>query len=162
MAYKHRFNSKRREDVWNAARTAARQAGLGPQPICNLCNLPVRDSDDWDDSHDPSKPKCFGGRETGVAHRACNHDHGAKVVTPIKAKADRVRRKHIGAARKGTGPSPMPGGHRSNFKIAIGGGRKPRLTVAEALAATRERLALKAPDGTPIGVWASDPPHREH
>lgn len=164
MAYKPRFNSKRREVCWHRACAAARMAGLGSLPICNIpgCGRVVQESDDWDESHDPGRHKVFGGRETGVAHRACNREHGAQVVVPEKAKADRIRRKHIGAARKGTGPHPMPGGHRANFKIAIGGGRKPRLTVAEALAATREKLTLKALDGTPIGVWASDPPLREH
>jgi hypothetical protein len=154
--YQYRFNSKRRENAWYAAKAAARVAGLGSNPICNLCSRPVLETDAWDESHDPGKAKVFGGKETGVAHRRCNHDHGAKVVTPMKAKADRVRRRHIGASGPGLGKSPMRGGRRDNFKITMGGGRKPRLTGAERHAAMVAKLALKAPDGTPIGLWAPD------
>ncbi|HEX4114162.1 MAG TPA: hypothetical protein VH020_16635 [Stellaceae bacterium] len=161
MAYKPRFNSIRREKAWNGAKAAAFYAGLGSHPVCNLCQLPVFETDDWDESHDPAKPKCFGGRDTGVAHRRCNRDHGAKVVTPAYAEGNRVRRKAIGALKPGMGKSPMRGGRRDDFKIAVGGGRKPRLTNAERHREFLASRALRDDDGNPVGVWAPDPAHAE-
>jgi hypothetical protein len=55
----------------------------------------------------------------------------------------------------------MRGGRRDNFKIAVGGGRKPRLTGAERHAAFVASRALHDADGNPIGVWAPGQPHAE-
>jgi|SRR5579862_986868 len=131
MRYRPCFNSKRRETAWQGAKVAAYLAGLGSSPICNLCGLPVFETDDWDESHDPAKPKCFGGRDTGVAHRRCNRDHGAQVVVPAKAKSDRVRRRHIGAFKPGMGKNALPAGRRSTLTKTFHHGVQPRLTGAE-------------------------------
>ena len=131
MRYRPRFNSKRRETAWHAAKEAAYFAGLGSSPICNLCQLPVFETDDWDESHDPAKPKCFGGRTTGVAHRRCNREHGVLAVVPAKAKSDRVRRRHIGAFKPGMGKHALPAGRRSPFTKTFRYGVQPRLSGAE-------------------------------
>jgi len=141
VRYRPRFNAKRREVVWQREKFAAYQAGRGAQPICNLCNLPVFESDDWDESHQPGRAKTFGGHATGVAHRLCNHLHGAQVVTPAKAKSDRVRRFYIGASGPGRGRYPMRGGRRDRIKKTMRGEVVPRLTLAErhaAMMAARE------------------------
>ncbi len=136
MRYRPRFNSKRREALWLAERLAAYRAGRGNLPICNICDLPVLETDAWDESHHPDHPRVFGGRATGVAHRRCNHEHGAQVVTPAKAKANRVRRRHIGAGGPGLGKHPMPGGRRSALTKTFRYGVQPRLTGAEKHALT--------------------------
>lgn len=137
------FNSKRRETIWLRARFDAAQASRGPLPICNICDLPVLETDDWDESHHLHKPRAFGGGDgvehVGVAHHLCNLRHGAEVVTPAVAKSNRIRRKHIGAQKPGMGRHAMRGGRRAPFKIAIGGGTKPRLTNAERHRAFIER-----------------------
>jgi hypothetical protein len=133
MAYRAMFNAKQREDLWLRCRTTAYLDGRGDGTICicNLCDLPVYPTDAWDESHDPAKPKSFGGKAVGVAHRRCNRDHGAQVVTPAKAKSDRVRRRALGITRPGMGRHAMPAGRRSNEKRKIGGGVEPRLTMAQ-------------------------------
>ena len=131
MAYRPRFNSKRREQLWQREKHAAFLAGRGDLPICNICSLPVLETDAWDESHDPAKAKAFGGRAVGIAHHRCNHHHGAAVVTPAIAKSNRVRRKHIGAAGPGLGKSPMRGGRRDRIKKTMRGEVVLRLTGAE-------------------------------
>ncbi len=131
MRYHPRFNSKRREQLWQREKFAACQAGRGDLPICNLCDLPVFETDAWDESHHPGRAKAFGGRVVGIAHHACNHQHGAAVVTPAVAKSNRIRRKHIGAAGPGLGKYPMRGGRRDRIKKTMRGEVILRLTGAE-------------------------------
>jgi len=131
MRYRPRFNSKRREQLWQREKFAAHQAGRGVCPLCNLCGLPVFESDDWDISHHPDRAKVFGGRAVGIAHRLCNHLHGAQVVMPEKAKSDRVRRFHIGASGPGRGRHPMPGGRRDRISKTMRGEVVPRLSSGQ-------------------------------
>ena len=152
------FNSKRRETVWLRGKHKAFMDGRGAQPICPHCDLPVFETDDWDECHHPHKPRAFGGGDALDAvtpgHRLCNRRHGAQVVAPLKAKADRVRRKHIGAQRQGMGRFAMRGGRRSSERKTIAGGVVRRTTGAERHAAMIASRALRDADGNPIGVWA--------
>jgi hypothetical protein len=115
--------------------TSAREAlynrckGDAEFPTCNICGLPVDGTRQaWDESHDPDlPPRCWGGTITGVAHRDCNRRHGAEVVVPMVAKADRVRQRFNGSYKS---RHKLPGGRDSNIKIKIGGGvvaRMPRI-----------------------------------
>lgn len=115
--------------------SSARQAlydrcrGDNEFPTCNICGNPVDGvREPWDESHDPDlPPRCWGGMVTGIAHRECNRRHGAEVVVPMVAKAERGYRKHIGAHKP---RHKLPGGRDSNIKIKIGGGvvaRRPRI-----------------------------------
>jgi len=137
------FNSKRRETVWFRSKMAAYYAGRGRQPICPHCDLPVFEQDDWDECHLPHAPRAFGGgngvEHVTVGHHRCNMLDAAQNVVPAVAKSNRVRRKHLGAQKPGMGPHPMRGGRRARFKIAIGGGTKPRLTHAQQHAAFMAR-----------------------
>ena len=130
-----RSNSKRRETVWFRSKMTAYLAGRGRQPICPHCDLPVFETDDWDECHLPHAPRAFGGGDgvehVTVGHHRCNMLDAAQNVVPAVAKSNRIRRKHIGAHRPGMGRHPMPGGRRSAFKIAIGGGKKPRKRHAQ-------------------------------
>jgi hypothetical protein len=152
------FNSKRRETVWLRSKNQAYLAGRGPQPICPHCKLPVFETDDWDECHHLHKPRAFGGGDgldaVTVGHHLCNLQHGAQVVTPAKAKADRIRRKHIGAQRKGTGRFAMPAGKHSHKRKKINGQVVERTTGAQRDANWRRSRALVATDGTLVGVWA--------
>lgn len=134
MPYKFMFGSRKREALWLRERLAAYKAGDGDLPICNLCGLPVAETDDWDESHD-GVPRANGGRLTGIAHMLCNRQHGAKIVTPAIAKANRVRQRHIGASGPGLGKHPMRAGRRSGLKKTFGKGLQPRLTHAQKHAA---------------------------
>jgi len=120
---RRRLSSTAREALYDKCR------GNKEFPDCNICGLPVDGTREaWDESHDPDgPPHCFGGTETGVAHRECNRRHGAEVVVPMDAKATRVRQNFIGAS---VSRFPMPGGRDSRIKKKIGGGveaRKPRV-----------------------------------
>jgi hypothetical protein len=75
--------------------------------------------DAWDESHDPDGPlRCFGGEDTGVAHRACTRRQGAEVVRPMDAKATRNRQKHIGAFQT---RHKLPGGRTDWRKRKLNG-----------------------------------------
>ena len=85
----------------------------------NICGRLILVGDAWDESHDPEgPPHCFGGTETGVVHRACNHRHGAEVVRPMDAKATRNRQKHIGAFQT---RYKLPGGRMDWRKRKVAG-----------------------------------------
>lgn len=141
---RRRLSSRDREALYDRCR------GEKEFPDCNICGLPVDGvRQAWDESHDPEgPPHCFGGTETGVAHRECNRRHGAEVVVPMDAKATRNRQKHIGAH---VPRIPMPAGRNSRIKRKIGGGvvarrlRVPKVDFANldaqlaAVAAEMER-----------------------
>ncbi|MDI1346236.1 MAG: hypothetical protein PSV22_19365 [Pseudolabrys sp.] len=118
MAYKPLFNSRKREALWQREQLAAYLAERGKLPICNLCDRPVSPDEPWDESHDPAQPRVFGGKSTGVAHHACNHRHGAEVVTPLVAHCNRVRQKHLGTWRS---KFPLPGGRNDPRRRKVSG-----------------------------------------
>ena len=92
------MNSRRRLSTTAREALYDRCRGAAEFPTCNICGQLVLVGDAWDESHEPEGPPfCFGGTETGVAHRTCNRRHGAEVVRPLDAKATRSRQKHIGA-----------------------------------------------------------------
>jgi hypothetical protein len=100
------------------------------QVICNLCGGSVRCNEAWNESH-VGAPKALGGTTVGIAHRKCNRDHGAKVVTPAVAKAKRIARKHLGIKGAGLGSRPMPGGRRSKQSKTMQNGIVTRQSQAE-------------------------------
>lgn len=142
MTYRPKFNSKKREALWQREQLAAHKVGRGNLPICNLCDIVVTAQDDWDESHAPHAHKCFGGTSTGIAHRRCNQRHNNQVVTPAVAKSNRVRRFHIGASGPGRGRHPMQAGRRSRVSKSFHNGVVPRLTHAERHAAFMAKRAI--------------------
>jgi hypothetical protein len=111
--YRRGLSSTAREALYDRCR------GENAFPICNIpgCGLPVLPHQDWDESH-IGAPAAFGGTDTGVAHRKCNRDHGAQVVTPMVAKAKRGRQKFIGAW---VSNYPMRGGRNDSIKRTMSG-----------------------------------------
>ena len=142
MRYRPMFNSRMREALWLREKNKAYLAGRGKLPICNICDLPVCEQDAWDESHNPAKAKAFGGKATGIAHRLCNRQHGAAVVTPAVAKSNRVRRFHIGASGPGLGRYTMSGGRWSPLTKTFRHGVQLRLTGAERHALTMAKRAI--------------------
>lgn len=144
MPVKRMFGSKHRESLWIGQRTAAYREGLsdGSYCICNLCGLPVYKTDAWDESHDPGRAKAFGGKVTGIAHRACNRRHGAEVVTPAVAKANAQRRFDQGIDGPGLGRNPLPAGRRSGLSRSMAGRVSVRLTLPQKLARMRAKRAV--------------------
>lgn len=134
MAYKPLFGSRLREQVWQLECLVARKAGRGDYPICIHCDLPVTPDQAWDRAH-ATVARAFGGKSVGVGHRRCNQLDNNQVVTPMAAKADAVRKKHLGISGPGLGRSPMQAGRRSRISKTIGGGVRPRLTHAQKHAA---------------------------
>lgn len=130
MAYKPRFGTKLREQVWQLECLVAYKAGRGNLPICIHCDLPVTPGQDWDRSH-ITVPRAFGGKSVGVGHRKCNQEDNNLVVTPAVAKADRVRAKHHRIKGPGLGEHAMPAGRRSRQRVTMRHGVQPRLTHAE-------------------------------
>ena len=104
-----RSNSQQGSSVYGTAQRRAFYAqacGDGEYPNCNLCGLPARPGQKWDESHEGA-PHALGGATTGIAHRRCNRRHGSEVVTPMVADAKRQYDKHRGIH---VSRSPMPGG----------------------------------------------------
>lgn len=154
--YRYRFNSKRRDALWCGEAWKAHSQGRGPLPICNLCGEPVNPHDHdparraWDESH-IGAPKALGGRVTGVAHRTCNHKHGAEVVTPMVAWAKRQAARHAGDRGPGRGRYPMQAGRFSTVSKTFRNGLQPRLTLGERMARTRALLAIAPAPGEQPG-----------
>jgi hypothetical protein len=121
MTFPRRLSPKAREALWHAQAAMAREAGRGEYPICNLCGGFVLPGRLWDVSHDPSRPRAWGGEDVGVAHRKCNRQHGARVVTPAVAKAKRQWRNNVGINEPGLGPNPLPGGRLDRLKKKMSG-----------------------------------------
>ena len=120
-AFEHRDHATSGHHLSNRAREALydRCRGDAEFPTCNICSQLILVGDSWDESHDPEgPPRCFGGTETGVAHRTCNRTHGAQVVRPLDAKATRVRQKHIGAFQT---RHKLPGGRTDSRKRKLDG-----------------------------------------
>jgi hypothetical protein len=110
---RRRLSTSAREALYDRCRGAAEF------PTCNICSQLILVGDAWDESHDPDgPPHCFGGTETGVAHRPCNRAHGARVVRPLDAKATRIRQKHIGAFQT---RHKLPGGRMDWRKRKLDG-----------------------------------------
>ena len=130
MAYKPLFGSKLREQVWQLECLAAYRVDRGEFPICVHCDLPVTPDQAWDRSH-VTVPRALNGKSVGVGHRKCNQHDNNKVVTPMVAKAERVRKKHVGITGPGLGKHPMQCGRRSRTTKTMSGGVKPRLTSAQ-------------------------------
>jgi hypothetical protein len=129
----NRHSPKYREMLWLACLD-----DMG-KVICNLCGMPVRCGDDWDESH-IGAPAALGGRTVGIAHRRCNQQDGHDNVTPRVAKAKRQKRKHLGIAGPGLSDTPMPGGKRSKLKKTIRGRVVPRQSQSELYKAAMARL----------------------
>ena|SRR5215468_4489616 len=108
-----------RRRLTTAQRRAFYKAAKGDNeyPTCNLCGRPVTVGQAWDVSHEGS-PQALGGTKTGIAHRRCNREHGAKVVTPMVAKAKRGYDGHRGIA---VPRCPMAGGRDDPRKRTIDG-----------------------------------------
>lgn len=131
-----KFSTRAREKLWNRC-AAEGQDGL---PICPHCELPVFETAAWNECH-VGTPKCLGGTETRVGHQRCNQLDNNQVVTPLAAKVKRVRQKNIGAHL--SRHKPLPGSRRSDFKIKIGGGRAPRLTLAQRAKLMRQNREIR-------------------
>jgi hypothetical protein len=130
MAYKPRFGTKLREQVWQLECLAAYKAGRGNLPICPHCDQPVTPGQDWDRAH-ITVPRAFGGKSVGVGHRLCNQLDNNQVVTPAASKAREVYKKHHGISGPGLGNSPMRAGRRSRERATMNHGVQPRRTHAE-------------------------------
>jgi len=110
---RRRLSSTAREALYDRCR------GDAEFPTCNICDQLILVGDAWDESHDPDgPPHCFGGTDTGVAHRTCNRRHGAQVIRPLDAKATRNRQKHIGAFET---RHKLPGGRLDSRKRKLNG-----------------------------------------
>ena len=134
MRYKPRHGTRRREALYQREALAAHQAGRGQHPICVHCSEPVKPNQLWDESH-TGAPRTFGGKVTGVGHRLCNQLDNNKNVTPMAAKARRVRLKYLGITGPGLGPHPLPGGTRAAVSKTMRHGVQPRVTLGERMRA---------------------------
>lgn len=126
----YRFGSQHRDSLWLREQITAYLDGRGKLPICNLCSQPVADTD-WHESHDPGRARSLGGKATGIAHAACNLQHGRSVVVPALAKAKRVAARHQGLKGPGLGPRPMRAGRRSRESKTFSHGIVRRLTGSQ-------------------------------
>lgn len=122
------LTARKRQELYDREAAKAKASGRGEYPLCNLCGLPVSPGQQWDESHDPGRPRAFGGTDTAIAHRRCNRDHGARFVTPMVAKANRQRFAHTGAKLKSR--RPLPGGKSDAIKKKMDGSVIDRRTGA--------------------------------
>ena len=92
--------------------------------VCHITGRKIRAGDKWDCDH--VLALCNGGehRESNLAP-AIREAHRAKTAVDVKqrAKADRVRKKHLGIHKA---KSPLPGGRGSKLKKKMNGQVVPR------------------------------------
>lgn len=118
MTLRRRLSAKGREELWKAEAIKARAAGRGDNPICRLCEFPILPGREWDESHEKHKPHWMGGIVDGIAHRKCNRRHNHEHDTPLFAKNERIRKRHLDFTRS---DNPLPGGREDRFKKKVNG-----------------------------------------
>jgi hypothetical protein len=123
MTFRRRLNTTQRRALYESAVETAREAGK-EFPDCNLCHLPIRPGEKWEESH-VGRPAAFGGTDSGVGHKRCNRKHGAEIVTPMVAKAKRAGDKFLDIKRS---RQPMQGGCDDPRKRTVGGMVVDRVT----------------------------------
>lgn len=131
MACRYQFGSKARERLYSREEFKAHLDGRGRFPICPHCDLPVTPDQAWDECH-VTVPRALGGNRVGVGHRKCNQLDNNQVVTPMVARVNEKRKRHLGIKVPGLGRHAMRCGRRSPWKARIGGGIVPRTTLAQA------------------------------
>lgn len=104
---RRRLTTRQREELYERERQKAIAAGRGEFPICNICDCAIMVCQTWDESHHPAFPHALGGTDTGVAHERCNRRHGAEVVVPQVARANRQFKMARDLHRS---RNPLPGG----------------------------------------------------
>ena len=134
----NRHSPKYREMLWVACLD-----DMG-KVLCNLCGMPVRCGDDWDESH-VGAPAALGGVTVGIAHRRCNQQDNHQNITPMVAKTRRQKRKHLGIAGPGLTDRPMPCGKRSKQKKTFRNGVVKRQSQSELHKAAMARLRGSEP-----------------
>lgn len=115
---RHRLTSTQREQLYKREADKARDAGRGDYPICNICDLPIIPGSLWDASHQKHKPHWLGGDIEGCAHARCNRSWNNQHDTPLFAKSERVRKRHLDITRSST---PLPGGRDDRIKKTMSG-----------------------------------------
>lgn len=113
-----RSRTKQREALYADECHKALASGRGEYPICRLCDQPIAPGSLWDINHEAHMPKWLGGAVDGISHRRCNRIHNNEVDTPLFAKNERVRRKHLDLPRSAT---PVPGGRGDRLKKKMNG-----------------------------------------
>lgn len=115
---RRRLSAKGREELWKAEAVKARAAGRGDYPICKLCDLPIIPGSQWHENHEAHKPRWLGGEVDGISHARCNRQHNNRHDTPLFAKNERIRKRHLDFTRSDT---PLPGGRDDDLKRKING-----------------------------------------
>jgi hypothetical protein len=115
---RRRLSTRQREQLYAAEVEKAQIAERGDYPICALCDLPVEPGQAWDESHQKHKPRWLGGAVDGIAHRRCNRRHNNRHDTPLFAKNERMRKKHLDLVRSS---QPMPGGKHDDRYRGVDG-----------------------------------------
>ena len=97
------------------------------QGICCRCGLPIEPGQIWQMLH-VGRPHALGGEVVAPGHFHCHKVETATETIPMVAKTRRMRQKNNGSRE----PSyTMPCSVKSNWKAKIGGGKEPRLSLAE-------------------------------
>lgn len=113
-----RSRTKQREALYASECHKALASGRGEHPICKLCDLPITPGSLWDINHEAHKPKWLGGVVDGISHRRCNRIHNHTIDTPLYAKSERQRKRHLDLPRSA---NPVPGGREDRLKKCMNG-----------------------------------------
>lgn len=115
---RRRLTTRQREELYESEATKARESGRGDYPICNICDQPIIPGSLWDESHQKHKPHWLGGIVEGCAHSRCNRSWNHTHDTPLFAKNERIRKRHMDFTRS---RSPMAGGRNDTIKKTMSG-----------------------------------------
>lgn len=88
--------------------------------VCQISGRKIHPGDEWDCDHDTALINGGEHRESNL-RPVLRTEHRKKTVEDVslKAKANRVRKKHLGLHKSS---NPLPGSRGSKFKKKIGGG----------------------------------------
>lgn len=92
--------------------------------VCALTGQKIRPGDEWDLDHKTALANGGEHRETNL-HPVLRtaHREKTKADVALKAKADRVRKKHLGIAKP---KAALPGSRQSKWKRKVNGTVVPR------------------------------------
>lgn len=113
-----RLTAREREALYHDECHKALSEGRGEYPICRLCDLAVLPGQMWHANHQAHKPRWLGGAIDGISHARCNLRHNNQIDTPLFAKNERIRKRHLDLKRSRT---PLPGGRDDRLKKRMDG-----------------------------------------
>lgn len=115
---RRRLTTTQRRALYESAVEEAKRLGR-EHPACNLCPHPILPGQLWEQSHCPYRPRWLCDVPVSeIAHKRCNRIWNNTHDTPLFAKNNRQRDRHLDIRRP---RNPLPGGRDDRIKRTLSG-----------------------------------------